>query len=216
MFLCFLLALAIEILIKINNATVVSYSKRNWFYYIFSITFAVTFSLCGIFLQDFGGNGLNRCLIKDELVKGIYYGCSITVVFIIWGILIYSWRKVRKETHKKKFASLFYNYFVVVITVSSSLAITYGVDLIEDNNTNRQEVLKDIGVMLGCISGCCVSLARLCNKKLLKAIYLKIFFVKNRATEFTSETLLPERITSNDILFFGDFFESITKRVIVY
>ena len=206
----YLLALTIEIVIKLQNATVVTYSKRNILYHCCSVSVALAFCLSGLLRDDFGETAMRTCSLQDSKATKIAYSAYIFVsVLAIWTLLIVIWSKLRTSS-----SAIFFNYSIVVVSVTTTVSISLMMDFLKDYSTGEGNTYRPLGVVSGSLTGTCIALARLSNRKLLKKLYGKLCLGKRKMMSDTMLSMMsPEETISEEGTFLSDFFDNITKKV---
>lgn len=213
MFFSYLLALTIEIVIKLKNATTVSYSKRNIFYHVFAISITISFCLLGILRNEFGESKMHTCsLIDNRVTRTVYSSYVMASIFAIWGLLIYIWKKIKESS-----SGIVFSYSLVVMSVTTTITISTLMDILKSYTNGESKQYNAVGVIFGSLTGTCIALARLSNRNLLKKLKVRLFVSRARQLTDTMLSLLnPEESISVEATFFGEFFDSITKKVGIY
>lgn len=99
MFFDYLLALSIEIAIKLKHSTGVVYKTRNRFYHIYSVFTACVFSCTGIITKQFGQSPSGTCSLHHGPLRLTYMIFLFANIICIWIIVLFIWKEVKKTPH---------------------------------------------------------------------------------------------------------------------
>lgn len=208
-FFSYLLALTIELRIKLKNSTVVSYKKRNCYYHVYTCCVSVSFGVVGVLTGQFGVSDVSTCSFEDGKPGRYVYSSFIFVnIFVIWFILISIWKELKNSV-----SSLMFNYVMVIVSVSLTICVAQIMELLE-HLSQHKGTYKMIGIIFGSLTGTCIALARLCNRSLMTRLYIRMFRGPNRPLTDTMLSMISmDEITNEEVTFLGEFFEIITKKV---
>jgi hypothetical protein len=151
---------------------------------------------------------MDTCSFEDGK-KGRYaYSIFIFVnILIVWGILLSIWKELRRSL-----TTLMINYVMVIVSVSLTICIAQIMEFLEHVN-HHQGYYKKVGIIFGSMTGTCIALARLSNKSLLNRLYFRIKSSSKPLSETMVSMVYMEDLDSEEITFLGEFFNSITKKV---
>jgi hypothetical protein len=211
MFFSYLLALTIEILVKLKKTTIVSYTKRSMIYHIYAVAISAFFCFLGLTTNDFGESSIGACYLVDKkTTRFVYISYIFGNILAVWGMLIYAWKDIKSSS-----SGILFNYVLVVVAVSVTVSMSETMDLMANlSSGSKKENYKDVGVIFGSMTGMGIALARLSNRKLMRKLWYKVFYSKKKQLRDSILSVMePEEIQSPEISSLGEFFDSITKKV---
>ena len=208
-FFSYLLALTIELRIKLKNSTVVTYKKRNCYYHVYAFCVSVCFGVVGALTEQFGVSDISTCSFEDGKPGRYVYSVFIFGnIFGIWGILVSIWKDLRSSD-----SSLMFNYVMVIVSVSLTICVAQIMELLEHLSSHKGN-FKMAGIIFGSLTGTCIALSRLCNKSLMVRLYDRTFHSSQRPLTDTMMSMISmDEVSTEEVTFLGEFFEVITKKV---
>ena len=206
----YMLALSIEITFKLYNRAYQYYSLRKYAYHFVSIGFGLFLVILGIFNKDLGLSALKTCSLKSTSLTSNIRLVSFGVAILVMWVLV--WITIKKVG--KTYSNVIFNYFLVVLSMSSLVALT---NILKFIPIFKSDELKDVPNMLGTLTGVGIGVSRLSNKRLLKQIYWKFkskpkVFLTNKSFGTSNEldSFLAENVGN-----IGDLFENLTKKTLM-
>ncbi|OMJ72218.1 hypothetical protein SteCoe_29393 [Stentor coeruleus] len=209
MFFDYLLALSLEIVIKLKHSTGVIYKTRNRIYHIYSLATSCIFSSIGIITKQFGLSPSGTCSLHHGPLRLAYMMFLFANIICIWIIVLYVWKDVKKNS-----SSLMFSYVMVVLSVSITITISQTIDLLE-YFFKISSASRDTAIIFGSLTGTCISLSRLLNKTLLRK--LKSYFSTNENINSSDQaiSLLEFQKSSFEASStFSEFFQNITRQTL--
>ncbi|CAG9335561.1 unnamed protein product [Blepharisma stoltei] len=222
----YLVALSLEIIIKLTFNGDTAYLTRLRIYHALSSFIAFFLVLIVIIVGSFGTSHLRTCFINPQ-TSGHYIEFVPLVVHlpIMWSSVVIAVRKIENA-----YAKVMFNYTMVILCISSIWTISTLASVLDVFNEQEENVVVPIGVILGCLSGIVVAVARLSNKELLLEIYVTLFKRKGiiqreynismqqdlltKSNISLGPDLLPSRFSKN-ISYLGDFFHDLTEKTVL-
>ena len=87
-------------------------------------------------------------------------------------------------------------------------------DFLCEYEENNKKEYASIGIVFGSLTGSCIALARLSNKRLLRKLYVRVFIKKKRQLTDTMLSMMKSDISINyEASCLADFFDNITNEV---
>lgn len=202
-----MLALSIEVVIKLKSRTHIHYNLRKKFYHVVCIGHAIAIVLLGEIHKDFNQSSLGTCsLINRSFTESARLIGWIIENIIMLGLIFYMLKKVGKT-----YSNVIFNYFLMILLMTASVSSTnilqnlsyFGIDSCSD--------CSELAFAIGCSTGISMGLSRLANKRLLKQIMWKITCKKVVIVKKNPEVINDEdSFLSDNIYNLGSFFKSIT------
>lgn len=208
-FFSYLMALTVELRIKLKNSTVVNYKKRNRFYHVYAVVVSGLFCVAGVLGEQFGVSDMKTCSFQDgKPARYVYSSFLFVNILVIWLILF----SIRKEL-RSNVSSLMFNYVMVIVSVSLTICVAQVMEIIEHVNKHKGD-FRMVGIIFGSLTGTCIALSRLINKSLLTRLYFRAMYSSKRQVTDTMLSLISlDNIYSEEITFLSEYFDSITKKV---
>jgi hypothetical protein len=160
--------LSIEILFKLQNRTNIHHKKRLLSYHLLSWLISIIFCVFLYVYKGLGMSSFETCSVNDK--QKIHVLEFLPLVLnepIIWYCLI----KILIGT-EKKYASITINFAYIVLALSITWFFPAFIKFIMFA-TGKNGVWIFIGYFIGAVSGICVGLSRLSNKKVIAEIKKK-------------------------------------------
>lgn len=216
--------LSFEIIFKLKNRVNFHYRTRMWVYHISAWLLASIFCIILLVYKAYGISGLKTCSVSNSHpLHSLEYAPFVLNLPIMWFSVIYAIKKL-----KWKYFSTTMNYALVIISVSLTWFFPTFLKLIMVL-TKTEENLALAAFLIGTLSGTCVGLSRVTNKKVQKEIkkhykYLNIELKnldlrkgKVESQEGFSNLLdiSNSLFESEEIDFFTNFYEAISKQVLI-
>ena len=107
-------------------------------------------------------------------------------------------------------SKLLFNYCLVIFSANVMISISTIMQVL-GLMVHSHGIFNPIAIISGSMTGFCIGIARLSNKKLLLQLRRKLFKRENYESKETS--LIINRESLADPVFLGEYFENITKKV---
>lgn len=217
--------LSFEIIFKLNHRVNIHYRTRMWAYHLINWFLAITLCVLLYIYNAYGISGLHTCSVSNNHpMHSLEYIPFVLNLPIMWFSVIYAIKKV-----DRKYVSTIMNFTLIVFSVSLTWFFPTFFKMIVIL-TGKSGNWTFIAFFIGTLSGTFVGLSRLVNKKVIKdikkhydqwSIELKSFNLRRDRVETYDgiEQLLDftsSLFGSEDLDFFTNFHESISKQVIFY
>lgn len=206
----YLLALCIEVTVKLHSRSYDNYAKRKILYHIASCSFAMFLVIRGIVFDDFGGSTINTCsLIHGTTTSKIRQDSFYVEIGLMIILIIYIMIKIGKI-----YSHVTFNYFLVIISMSVLVILTNVLKQINEYTSNPN-LTYDIANLVGSATGIATGVARAWNKNLLKMIYWKYFsWCRKKQKNNSHSAVQPseDSFINSNIYFLGDLFDSMTTK----
>ena len=219
----YILALNIEIIIKISRASAQDYKKRVFIYHIFSIILSIAFIFIILSLQNFEfeiSKDLRGALTYNLLIW--YLGFLSAIAWMCVGIYC-------KYLVKLKSTSLLN---LILLTILSNLSITGGIifpQILYYCNVSYER-FADLNLAIMCVSsslGAIEFVILILNKKSIRVIKMTIHRYRNKQKRISNITYDSRDYSTNEVLIeinerkqsLSDggllcyFFDQVTKEV---
>ena len=103
---------------------------------------------------------------------------------------------------------------MVIITVNLTTTVSATMEWLTGTITGDDQVYRILAIIFGSITGLGVGISRFNNRKLLQQLKEKLFKKKKNTDDKTGLISINEEETDDDITFIGEYFDSITRKVI--
>ncbi|OMJ72567.1 hypothetical protein SteCoe_28954 [Stentor coeruleus] len=204
----YLLALCIEVTIKLHSRSYDNYAKRKVIYHLASVSFAMFLVIRGIVCDEYGGSTINTCsLIHGTTTSQIRQDSFYVEIGLMTILIIYIMVKIGKI-----YSRVTFNYFLVIISMSVLVILTNVLKEISESTSDPDLTYKFANI-LGSATGIATGVARAWNKNLLKMIYWKYFsWCRKKQKKFIHSADQPseDSFINSNIYYLGDLFDSMT------
>ena len=206
----YMLALGIEVALKLKRQIQAHYRIRKILYHVLCIGFALFLVVLALVRGDYGYSSMKTCsVIGGSATYNIRLASFAGIIVSIWLLAPWIMGKVGKT-----YSNVIFNYFLVVVFMTLTVTSTNILNSIEYFGVERREIYSEIALVVGCSTGIWMGIARLWNKRLIRQVLWKVG-IKHRRTGYLrasggfrhSDSLLNENIYN-----FGDLFENISKK----
>ena len=209
------LCLAFEVFLKVKHITNTSYSLRVKAYHIFSLFFAVLFTLLILGIGSFGKSLYGTCFVKKD--SSGHYVELVPLLFnfpliLIFGIISI---KIATRDYEPILISLGFSNFLLAITLTLSNILAF---IEEFRGKAITPIELDIAASIGSCSGLVLSGSRLFSRSLFMILKNKIVKKSVKIQMLDAYDIKDEESKTNylnsTMWNLGGFFEIITKKTV--
>ena len=162
----YMLALSIEVVIKLRKRTHAYHKLRKTIYHVYSLGLSIFMVILPQVLGDYGSSDIKTCSLAShsisEYLRMIIFGVEIV---IMWILIIYMLQKVGKT-----FSNVILNYFLVIFTMTFSVTIVNILGFASEVNLRDPQYYTQVALIIGATTGISMGISRLSNKRLIKQI----------------------------------------------
>lgn len=206
----YMLALSIEVVIKLRKGTHSYFKLRKVLYHAISVGFAVFLVVLAEIHGDYGSSDIKTCsLAPKSLTESIRLSSFAIDIILMWLLIGYMLGKVGKT-----YSNVIFNYFLVIFSMTLSVTIVNLLGFSEDFDLKNPTIYSQIALLIGTTTGISIGLSRLANRRLLKQIFWKFGIKKKRISKLTSSSIFEQSdsLVNQNIYNLADLFENLEKK----